>query len=117
MNPVRFVRALPQPAKAVYTVFFVALVVAFALVFALRDPDVVLVLVAPGALMVVVGLLQVFDVNGTATRMASFVTESRPLGVDYSRSVMATPRYVRLVGLAYVLIGLFWCALALGLVE
>lgn len=119
MNPIRFVRSLPQPTRTVYALFFVALVVAFVLIIgvgAVLDTSLLGLLAVPGALLVVVGALQALDVRGTAAAMASFLAQSRPMGVDYGRSFFATPRYVRLLGLAYVVIGLFWCALGAGLV-
>ncbi|ROP44942.1 hypothetical protein [Pseudokineococcus lusitanus] len=118
MNPIRFVRALPQPTRTVYALFLGTVVVAFAVMFAVgaTGGDAFVAIAVPGALMVLVGVLQLLDVRGTASAMARHIAESRPMGVDYSRSFMSTPRYVRLLGLGLVVIGLFWCALGLGLV-
>ena len=100
-----FIGRLPQPAKTLYVLIFLAFVVLF-LTFVMDLAETRrFALVATGTLFFLLGLCASLNINGTADGMASAIKEYRPLGADYSRSFLATPLYARLFGIMAVVVG------------
>jgi len=95
MNPIAFVRALPQPLKALYALWVVGVLVAAVASFA----GAAKVELAPmGVIVVMTGLTLLTNYRGSADALAAAMKQQRPLGVDYSRSVLSTPGYARFFG-------------------
>lgn len=100
---ITFVRRLPQPLKTLYVLWFVA-VLAAVVSIALGAPN-TLWLGAAGAVVLLTGLTLVTNLNRAADGLAAAMKDYRPMGVDYSRSWMATPAYARLFGALAVVVG------------
>jgi hypothetical protein len=59
---------------------------------------------------VLVGVTIGTNVNGSADALAEATKSYRPLGIDYSRSVFASPRFTRLFGLMMLVVGVVFVA-------
>lgn len=100
-----FIGRLPQPAKTLYVLIFLAfvlLVVTFIMDLAEARR---FAFVGVGTLFFLLGLCASLNINGTADGMASAIKEYRPMGADYSRSFLSTPLYARLFGIMAVVVG------------
>ena len=96
----------PHPLREYFCLWFVTFWAAFLLsVLHLRGPlrPVVGLLGGTGMLL---GLTLAGNIAGAAVFWAQLATRHRPMGVDYSQSVSARPRFVRLFGLAFAAVGL-----------
>ncbi|MCZ2401746.1 hypothetical protein IV498_00745 [Paenarthrobacter sp. Z7-10] len=51
------------------------------------------------------GLCLITNFNGSALSLANAVKGYKPLGVDYSRSFLATETYARLFGAGFLVVG------------
>lgn len=108
-----FIGRLPQPAKTLYVLIFLAFVILFATFFLDLAEARRYALVVVGTLFVLLGLSASLNFNGTADGMASAIKEYRPMGVDYSRSFLSTPLYARLFGVMAVVVGSAFAVTAL----
>lgn len=60
---------------------------------------------AIGIVAVLLGLCLLLDLNGSARGAANAIKESKPMGVDYSKSFFATSAYARIFGALAVVVG------------
>jgi len=100
---ITFISRLSQPLKTLYLLWFVAVLAVVGTIF-LEGP-VAPVLGAAGAVVLLTGLTLVTNLNHAADALAQSMKDYRPLGVDYSRSWMATPAYAKLFGGLSILVG------------
>jgi hypothetical protein len=111
----RSMMKLPQPVKGCMVAYLIVFAVTFVSV-----PLLVLigqehaVNVAPwtmGALglsAVVLGLVLVFDVRGSARAYAAMTKDFKPLGIDYSNSFFSKPLFIRFFGGMFAFIGVWF---------
>lgn len=103
VNPLTFIRALPQPLKTFYVLFFLSFAGTFVTTLSHRGG-------ARGSIplgisAVLIGLTLVSDLRGGATAVAAQMRDRKPLGIDYSRSVLASTGSVRFFGVVFALVG------------
>jgi hypothetical protein len=103
---------LPQPLKALYVVFFVVLAGTAATFLLGGQRAVLLATELLGVVAVLVGLTIGTNLNGGAEALAEAMKSYRPLGVDYSRSVLASPGFTRLSGFMMLVVGVIFIAQA-----
>lgn len=108
MNPFKFLAALPQPLKSLYLLFFLVFAITFVSV-PLGGRDVTRWSSgALGVVAVLLGLCLLLNLNGSATAVAKHLKEAKPMGVDYSRSFLASTWYARFFGGFAVLVGVMF---------
>ncbi|WP_294568227.1 hypothetical protein [uncultured Arthrobacter sp.] len=100
-----FIRALPQPAKTLYVLIGIAFIVQFASVLIGQQEVSRVNLTIIGGLFAALGVVVALNINGTAQGMADTMKDYKPMGVDYSKSFLATPGYARLFGVGAFLVG------------
>ena len=100
---ITFVSRLSQPLKTLYLLWFVAVLAVVGTI--LLDGPVAPVLGAVGAVVLLTGLTLVTNLNRAADALAQSMKDYRPMGVDYSRSWMATPAYAKLFGGLAIVVG------------
>ena len=87
---------LPQPLKTLYVAFLVVFAGSLATFFVGSERAIALANLLLGVVAVLVGVTIGTNLNGSADGLAEATKSSRPLGIDYSRSVFASPRFTRL---------------------
>ena len=63
---------------------------------------------ALGLTAIVLGLMLVTDLRGSARAYAAMLKDYKPMGVDYSNSFFANPLFVRLFGAMFVIVGIMF---------
>jgi uncharacterized membrane protein YdcZ (DUF606 family) len=113
----RSVMKLPQPLKGCFVAFLVAFAVAFvsipatAIVNQGKPGPVPVTLWSMGTLGVVVivmGVVLAANLRGSAGAYASLIKDYKPMGIDYSRSFMANPKFARISGVLFVVVGIWF---------
>lgn len=105
---------LPQPLKTFYWAFLVVFAVNFVTFFFAGDRATALLSGLLGVVAALIGLSLGANVNGGADALAEATKSYRPWGVDYSRSSMASPRFIRLFGLLMLAVGILFIAVAVA---
>jgi hypothetical protein len=115
MNLWRSMMKLPQPVKGCFVAYLIVFALAFVSVPLLaligQDKAVNVTPWTMGALglsAVLLGLVLALDVRGSARAYAAMMKDSKPMGVDYSKSIFATPWFVRCFGGMFALVGIFF---------
>jgi hypothetical protein len=108
-----FIGRLPQPAKTLYVLIFLAFVVLLVTFVMDLSEARRFALVGVGTLFFLLGLCASLNINHTADGMASAIKEYRPMGADYSKSFLSTPLYARLFGIMAVVVGSVFAVAAL----
>ncbi|GAB3536230.1 hypothetical protein GCM10027403_16290 [Arthrobacter tecti] len=110
-----FHRQLPQPLRGFYIAFMVAFACTWlTILFSAVLQNGVLLTAAlwlAGALGLcgfLVGLFIITNFRGSLPVMVKAMKSYRPMGIDYSRSFIATPGYLRVVAVAFMVIGVFF---------
>lgn len=126
MNPIRFVRSLPQPVRTVVVLVLVGILATMAevLVRSLTDGregrlpfDVMSPLPAvTGGLLVVMGVLLVLDVAGSARAFSAGVARDESVP-ERTRAVMGRPVTARVYGAMAVVVGTGFVLAGTGLVT
>lgn len=126
MNPIRFVRALPQPLRTVFALALVAIVATTVEIFVRsladgRDGKIPVEETSPlmavaGGLVLAMGVLLVLDVAGSARGLAAAAgrDESVP---ERTRAVMSRPVTARVYGAMAVVVGTGFVLAGTGLVT
>ena len=111
----RSMMALPQPVNGCLFAYFLAFGLAFVSIpvmsLAGRGQATAVVpwtMGALGASAVLLGLVLVTDIRGSARAYASMLKDFKPMGVDYSKSVFAKPAFVRVFGGLFALMGVWF---------
>ncbi|MET1088002.1 MAG: hypothetical protein ABWY04_12920 [Arthrobacter sp.] len=111
----RSMMGLPQPVKGC----LVAYLIVFAAVF-VSVPFLGLIgreqagsvtpwtMGALGLSVVVLGLVLAFDVRGSARAYSEMMTDYKPMGVDYSKSFFANPKFIRFFGGMFAVVGIWF---------
>jgi len=105
---------LPQPLKALYWAFLLVFAANLVTFFLGGDRATALVSGLLGVAAALVGLSIGTNLNGGAEALAEATKSYRPWGVDYSKSVLASPRFTRLFGLMMFAVGVIFIAEALA---
>ena len=103
VNPISYIRALPQPLKTLYVLFFLSIVAN--VVFVLAHVGGERAIIPLGVCAALIGLTLLINLRGGADAVARQMRERKPLGVDYSRSVLASTGYARVFGAFFTLVG------------
>lgn len=113
MNLWRSMMKLPQPVKGCLVAFTVLFAVAFiSLLFGPALGQEVTVGVTPwatgalGLCAIVLGVVLATDFRGSARAYASLVSEVKPLGVDYSKTFLSKPLFIRVFGGMFIVVGI-----------
>ena len=107
-----FIGRLPQLAKTLYVLIFLAFVLLFVTFVMDLTEARRYALVGGGTLFFLLGFCAILNTRGTADGMASAVKEYRPVGADYSRAFLSTPLYARLFGIMVMVIGSVFAIMA-----
>ena len=105
---------LPQPLKGLYLAFFLVFAGTFVTLFVGGERAATLGSGLLGVVTVLVGVTIGTNLNDGANALAEAMKSYRPLGVDYSRSVFASPRFTRLFGLMMLIVGVWFIAAAVA---
>jgi hypothetical protein len=105
---------LPQPLKAFYLLFFAAFAAALVTFFLGSEQAISVAYGLLGAVAVLIGLTLVTNLNGAADALAEAAKSYRPMGIDYSRSIMTSPRFTRVFGAAFLAVGVVFVAQAVA---
>ncbi|MBD1543590.1 hypothetical protein G9E11_15365 [Arthrobacter sp. IA7] len=115
MNFLRGMMALPQPVKGCLLAYLIVFAVAFVAIpiTALTgrgqmNHAVLWIVAALGASAVVLGVVLATDLRGSARAYATLLKDFKPMGVDYSKSIFATPKFVRFFGAMFALVGIWF---------
>jgi hypothetical protein len=108
----RSMMKLPQPVKGCLVAYLIAFAAAFVSVPASAlfgqgrlNPLTPWLMAALGLTAIVLGVVLAADLRGSAVAYASLLKDYKPMGVDYSKSVFANPKFVRLFGAMFAFIG------------
>ncbi|WP_026536330.1 hypothetical protein [Arthrobacter sp. H14] len=111
----KFIRSLTQPLKALYVLFFIAFICGFVtmlLAAALQNEGLIRIgrweFAALGLVAFFLGLVLVTDFRRGAHSASVAMKEYRPFGVDYSKSFLSSPRYARMMGAGFMVVGAFF---------
>jgi hypothetical protein len=103
---------LPQPLKGCFAAFLIIFAVVFvsvpvSAIFSQGKPSPVVLwgMGTLGVVVIVLGVVLAADLRGSAGAYASLIKEYKPMGVDYSKSFMANPKFARISGVMFVLVG------------
>jgi hypothetical protein len=106
---------LPQPIKGCVVVYLIVFALAFVSVPLLaltgQNDTVNMTPWTTGALglsAVLLGLVLVLDVRGSARAYAAMMKDYKPMGVDYSNAIFSKPLFVRCFGGMFALVGIFF---------
>jgi hypothetical protein len=109
------VMKLPQPLKGCFIAFLIAFAVAFLSIPASAifnqgkaSPVSFWGMGALGAVVIVLGGVLAANVRGSAGAYVSMLKDYKPMGVDYSKSFFANPKFVRVFGVMFVVIGVWF---------
>jgi hypothetical protein len=106
---------LPQPVKGCLVAYVIAFAAAFVSVPASAltgqgrlNPLTPWLMVALGVTAIVLGVVLAANLRGSAVAYASLLKDYKPMGVDYSKSLFASPKFVRLFGAMFAFIGIWF---------
>ena len=106
---------LPQPVKGGLVAYMITFAVVFVSVPASAifskgkvNPVMPWGMGALGLTAIVLGLMLVTDLRGSARAYAAMLKDYKPMGVDYSNSFFANPLFVRLFGAMFVIVGIMF---------
>jgi hypothetical protein len=106
---------LPQPVKGCLVAYLIVFGVVFVSVAATvssgqgrLNPVMPWGMGALGLTAVVLGLVLASDLRGSARAYASLVKDYKPMGVDYSKSFFANPKFVRIFGAMFAFVGIWF---------
>jgi hypothetical protein len=102
---IAMIARLPQPLKSLYLAWIVVFIGVLVSAGLAGQRTASLVAGVPGVVVALSGLTLVTNLNGAADALAEATKSYRPLGIDYSRSVLASPRYSRLFGAVALVVG------------
>jgi hypothetical protein len=101
----KYIGALPQPLRSLYFAYLIAFVVVF-VSFPFHLGEVLRwAVTVVGVVALLLGLCFMTNFRGSAHAHAAAAKEYRPMGVDYSKSFMATPAFARLFGAMPIFVG------------
>ncbi len=103
---------LPQPLKALYLLFLAAFAATLVTFFLGSERAAILASGLLGVVAALTGLTLVSNVRGAADALAEGARSYRPMGIDYSRSIMTSPRFTRVFGAAFLVAGVVFAAQA-----
>lgn len=112
MSPFKFVAALPQPLKTLYVLFFVAFAAAFVSIPLGIAAVARWSFAALGVVAILLGLCLAINLNGSASAVATYLKESKPMGIDYSRTFLASTGYARFFGGFFAVVGVVFTVVA-----
>lgn len=102
MKAFPIVRSLPQPLKTLYVLWFLGVLAAVILI----PTHHAAIATAPlGVIVVLTGLTLLTNFRGGTDAIAQVMKTRRPLGIDYSRSFVATTTYGRVFGVLAIVVG------------
>jgi Na+/melibiose symporter-like transporter len=111
----RSMMTLPQPVKGclvAYLIVFAAVFVSVPLLALIGREQagraVPWTMGALGISVVVLGLVLVFDVRGSAEAYAAMMKDFKPMGIDYSQSFFSKPLFIRFFGGMFALVGVWF---------
>jgi hypothetical protein len=111
----RSMMKLPQPLKGGLVAYLIAFAVVFVSVPASAvftqgklNPVMPWGMGALGLTVIVLGLMLAADLRGSARAYASMMKDYKPMGVDYSKSFFANPKFIRIFGAMFALIGIWF---------
>ncbi|MCU1532253.1 MAG: hypothetical protein JWO49_1824 [Arthrobacter sp.] len=111
----RSMMKLPQPLKGCLVAYLIAFAVVFVSVPASAissqgklNPVMPWGMGALGLTVVVLGVMLAADLRGSARAYALMLKDYRPMGVDYSKSFFANPKFVRVFGAMFAFIGIWF---------
>lgn len=115
------IKRLPQPLKALQILFlmaFGAVFITMILAVVLRSEEIMnpalQAFVVLGVIGFAIGLVLVTDYRGGARALSEALKDYKPMGMDYSKSFLSSPRAARVMGAGYMLIGIWFCVLVFG---
>ncbi|WP_457963392.1 hypothetical protein M1E17_18405 [Arthrobacter sp. D1-29] len=112
MSRFKFVASIPQPLKTLYILFFIAFAAALVSI-PLGVPDIARwSFAALGIVAVLLGLCLASNLNGSASATANYLKRSKRMGIDYSRTFLASTGYARFFGGFFALVGLILTVVA-----
>ncbi|MCB5275973.1 hypothetical protein BJG92_03528 [Arthrobacter sp. SO5] len=111
----RSIMKLPQPLKGGLVAYVIVFAVAFLSVPASAifspgkaSPVTFWGIGALGVTAIVLGVMLAVDLRGSADAYVSFIKDYKPMGVDYSKSFVANPKFVRIFGIVFIIVGLLF---------
>jgi hypothetical protein len=111
----RSMMRLPQPVKGCLVAYMIVFAVVFLSVPAAAfsgpgrpNPVTPWGMGALGLTAVGLGLVLAFDLRGSARAYASLLKDYKPMGVDYSNSFFANPKFVRIFGAVFAFVGIWF---------
>lgn len=112
MSRFKFVAALPQPLKTFYILFFISFAAALVSI-PLGIQDIARwSFAALGLVTILLGLCLAANFNGSASAIASYLKKSKRMGIDYSRTFLASTGYARFFGGVFAVVGLILAVVA-----
>lgn len=114
MDAWRLVTALPQPQKAIMMVYLVAAAIfgiamlAAPIVFpGFKEEAMLWLSTGIGLVAALFGLVLATNFRGSATVYAAMMRKLKMWGLDYSDTLFANPRWLRLFGAGFMLMAVF----------
>lgn len=111
----RSIMKLPQPLKGGLVAYVIVFAVAFLSVPASAifspgnaSPVTLWGIGALGVTAIVLGVMLAADLRGSADAYVSFIKDYKPMGVDYSKSFVANPKFVRIFGVMFIIVGILF---------
>jgi hypothetical protein len=111
----RSMMKLPQPVKGALVAYLIVFAVVFVSVpasamFSQGKLNSVLPwgMAALGLTVIILGVMLAADLRGSARAYASMMKDYKPMGVDYSKSFFANPKFIRIFGAMFALIGIWF---------
>ena len=111
----RSMMKLPQPVKGCLVAYMIVFAVVFLSVPATAfsgpgrlNPVMPWGMGVLGLTAVVLGLVLASDLRGSARAYASLLKDYNPMGVDYSKSFFANPKFVRIFGAMFAFVGIWF---------
>ena len=105
-------RSAPQPLPLLFVLFVATLATNVALSVAGASPNRI-VIFGFGAAAAAIGFAVLLDLRGCATHLSAYLKTERPHGVDYSRSYLSNPRFIRSIHLMIAAVGVYFALLAI----
>jgi hypothetical protein len=111
----RSVMKLPQPLKGCLVAYLIVFVVAFVSIPASAvfnqgkaSPVTFWGMGTLGVVVIVLGVMLATNLRGSAGAYVSLLKDYKPMGVDYSKSFLANPKFVRIFGAMFAIIGVWF---------